>query len=226
MLELARRLIKHARKREEQSIPIVLNLSSWKEKQSIYDWLVEQLNDIYKVPKKTAQSLIDTSQLLLLLDGLDEVKRDCQDDCAQAINQFRSEYGLISLVVCCRSREYAALETQLEFEGAVKLQPLTTNQIGKYFTRFGRRLSGLKELYKQDVVIQELAETPLMLNVMTLAYMDVSRRDIRQADNLETQREQISMLIWCACLNDQGVRKVSILAKPIPCIGSPGWRGR
>jgi eukaryotic-like serine/threonine-protein kinase len=191
LLELTKHLLKRASDQEGQPIPIVFNLSSWDEKKSTYDWIIEQLNTIYKVPKKTTQGLIDRNQILLLLDGLDEVKRDCQDACVKAINQFRSEHGLISLVVCCRNQEYAALYTKLELEGAIAIQSLTSNQIENYFTRFGECLSGIKELYKQDAVIQELAETPLMLSIMTLVYRDIPHRKIQRSKDLETQCHHI-----------------------------------
>src|SRR5262245_286639 len=69
LLELARDLIGRAEQDEGQPIPVVFNLSSWAEKrQPLKDWLVEELNTKYDVPRKLAQEWTDTDALLPLLD--------------------------------------------------------------------------------------------------------------------------------------------------------------
>jgi len=53
LLELARDTIARAEKDSEEPIPVVFNLSSWTDsKQSIADWLVEELTTKYLIPKK------------------------------------------------------------------------------------------------------------------------------------------------------------------------------
>src|SRR5687768_2895919 len=42
LLELARQLIERARQDETEPIPVVFNLASWKENQTLDDWLAEQ----------------------------------------------------------------------------------------------------------------------------------------------------------------------------------------
>jgi hypothetical protein len=189
LLELARQLIEKARTDNTYPIPIIFNLSSWKEKQMLRDWLVDQLGASYKVPKKTAQALVDNDQLLLLLDGLDEVRADQRNACITAINLFRMDHGLIPLVICSRSEEYARLTKQLEFEGAIAIQSLTPDQVNNYFAGFGNRLAGLKSLIEEDPVLNELTETPLMLSVMALAYLDTPAGQIRVSGDIETQRK-------------------------------------
>lgn len=54
----------------------------------------------------------------------------------QAINvyyQSRLEKGPAPLVVCCRSKEYMALPTRVKLHQAVSIQPLTSDQIERYF---------------------------------------------------------------------------------------------
>jgi len=54
---------------------------------------------------------------------------------------FLTGLGLTSLVVCSRSEEYFAIDTPLEFEGAITIQLLSDKQIEAYFERFGKRLT-------------------------------------------------------------------------------------
>lgn len=75
LLKLAQELIARTEKDLSQPIPVVLNLSSWRNKQqTIADWLIEELNSTYQISKALGKVWIEDQQLLLLLDGLDEVK--------------------------------------------------------------------------------------------------------------------------------------------------------
>ena len=172
LLELTRQLLERARQNETEPVPIVFNLASWTEKQSLAEWLATELNAVYYVPKKTALVWIKENKLLLLLDGLDEVKPESRDKCVDAINQFRKEKGLTCIAVCSRSQEYSELNTRLSFNGAIEIQPLTSNQVTEYFNRFGNSLAGIQQVIQKDVALQKLAESPLFLSIMTLAYRD------------------------------------------------------
>ncbi len=170
LLELARQLIERARQDVTEPIPIVFNLASWKENLTLADWLAQELNIIYMIPKKLAFTWLEENRTLLLLDGLDEVKRENRDKCVNAINQFRKENGLTSMSVCSRIQDYSELKMQVSFEGAIRIQPLTTNQVNEYFTHFGEGLAGAKQVLEKDAALQQLAETPLILSIMALAY--------------------------------------------------------
>ena len=191
LLELARLLIERARRDVTEPIPMVFNLSSWTEKQSLAEWLAAELRAGYTVSKKHAPTLIEGNKLLLLLDGLDEVRPESRAKCVEAINQFRKEHGLTSLAACCRSQEYGELKTQLAFDGAVEIQPLTAGQVDAYFERFGERLAGIHQALHSDAVLQEMAETPLFLSVMTLAYQDKQGADILVSRSVEEQRKHL-----------------------------------
>ncbi len=191
LLELGRQLIEQARKRKHAPMPIIFNLSSWSQKKSINDWLVEQLVNFYRVDKKIAQALINGNHYLLLLDELDEVRREDQETCIKTINDFRKKRGIIQIVVCSRSQEYAEFGTQLEFDGAVTIQPLNPDHINTYLDRFGNRLAGIRVLLKQDKILKELAKTPLMLSIMTVAFKDTSSKHIQLSRSITVQRKHI-----------------------------------
>ncbi len=191
LLELTRQLIERAREDVTEYIPVVFNLSSWTEKLTLADWLARELNVIYTIPRKVAPTWVKENKMLLLLDGLDEVKQESRDKCVDAINEFRKENGLTSLVVCSRVQDYAELKARLSFDGAIEIQPLTSNQVTDYFKRFGEGLAGIRQVLEKDTILREMAETPLFLSIMTLAYSDTQSKDILITKNLDMQRKYL-----------------------------------
>jgi hypothetical protein len=175
LLELARDLLVRAEHDENYPIPAVFNLSSWAvRRQSLREWLIEELNERSYVPKKVARTWIESEQVLPLLDGLDEVAAEHREACVEAINNFRSEHGLLPIAVCSRVADYEALGTKLRLRNAVEVQPLTRLQVDDYLDCVGEPLRGLRTGWDDDPSFWELLETPLMLWVAVLAYRHLS----------------------------------------------------
>lgn len=188
LLELVRDMIGRAERDPTEPIPVVFNLSSWAEnRQPIAEWLVDELNTKYSIPKRIARPWVENDDLLLLFDGLDEVRAENREECVKAINDFRQEH-MMPLVVCSRIADYEALTTQLRLQGAVLLQPLTPYQIDQYLGGTGTQLLALCETLLHDTAIQQLAQSPLMLSVMTLAYRGLSVTDLEALETLEARR--------------------------------------
>lgn len=103
-----------------------------RKKQAIADWLVIELHTKYQVSQQIGKTWIQEQRLILLLDGLDEVSREKREDCVNALNYFCQEYGQTEIVVCSRIRDYEALSSNLIFQGAIYLQPLSLEQIQEY----------------------------------------------------------------------------------------------
>ncbi|MEM8677236.1 MAG: NACHT domain-containing protein, partial [Cyanobacteria bacterium P01_G01_bin.67] len=191
LLDLTRELIDRAKKNDEDSIPVVFNLSSWKvNKRKFADWLVEELNSQYKVPNKIARSFIKHDRLLLLLDGLDEVEAGCRDDYINALNQFRQQH-CPKIVVCSRIKDYETLDKSLQFQKAICLRLLTLEQVRCYLNSLGFNITGLKALIEKDEALQELAKSPLMLNVMILAYQGVDIEDMPETNVIEERQTRL-----------------------------------
>ena len=174
LLELARDLLARARSDATHPIPVVFSLSTWATgKKPFADWLADELKSKYFVSRPTAQAWLAAGRLLPLLDGLDEVAGDSQEACVEALNAFIAEGGLPGLSVCSRTAEYLRLPVRLKLNGAIRLLPLTPEQVADYFRASGPRLAALAAALRGDSGLQELARTPLMLSVMTLAYQDL-----------------------------------------------------
>ena len=124
----------------------------------------------YFVPVRRTRAWLESSRLILLLDGLDEVRAESRAGCVRAINEFLETKGAPGIAVCSRLAEYSALSERLKFSAAVCIQPLTADEIDSYLDNAGDQLNGLHAAIKADVFLQELAQSPLMLSILTLAY--------------------------------------------------------
>ncbi|MBD2205555.1 protein kinase [Calothrix sp. FACHB-1219] len=132
LLELARELIDRAEQDISQPIPIIFKLSSWNIKkggintwfrnQTIEDWLIQEFKKNYNLPQENLKKWIDNKRVILLLDGLEEVKVNSRNACVIAINEFCKEYD-IDMVVTSRIQDYENLKQRLRFQSAIYLNP-------------------------------------------------------------------------------------------------------
>jgi DNA polymerase III delta prime subunit len=191
LLELARDLLNRAKSDDLHPMPVVFNLASWVVKrQPIVNWLIEELNGKYQVPRKLAQPWVDNDQVMLLLDGLDEVASEHRSACVDAINTYRQEHGLVPIVVCSRSTEYLHLKIRLHLHSAVIIQPLTGKQIDDYLLGAGEQLEAMRVALRGDQALRELATTPLMLSVLALAYHGRSLEEFPETSSLGARRQE------------------------------------
>lgn len=191
LLKLAQNLIARAEENVSRLIPVVFNLSSWGSKhQTIVDWLVQELWSKYGVPKELGKDWVKNQQLLLLLDGLDEVKADRREACVEAINQFMQGHGQTEMVVCSRIADYKVL-SRLQLRGAIKILSLTPEQVNQYLDTAGEQLEAVKTLLNKDTDLQKLAKSPLMLSIMTLAYQGKKVEELPQTGSIEERSEHL-----------------------------------
>jgi hypothetical protein len=153
-------------------------------------WLVSELNERSDVPKRVAQRWLETEQILPLLDGLDEVAVDHRQACAEAINDFRRDHGLVPIAVCSRIADYEALSAKLRLRIAVVVQALTRPEVQNYLDRIGDPSVGLRAHLEGDSSFWELLQTPLMLWVAVLAYRDI-RVQFSTTDTVEQRRKRL-----------------------------------
>ncbi len=235
LLEVARELIARAQQDITYKIPVVLNLSSFfeiseeiKPEQVIYRWIVEELESQYQVPKNISQTWIEQQQLLLLLDGLDEVVEEERQLCVKALNEFGRVWGRTETIVCSRTREYEVLSERLRLQGAICLQPLTAEQVDRYlsaaiylqpeipeevdgyFDRAEQQMTALINLLEKDPLLQELTKTPLMLNIIVLAYQGMSAEDLSEQEGKFTSIEQTRKQIFNAYIQRMFFRRGSV----------------
>lgn len=172
-LELAQNLISRAENEPSYPIPVLFNLSSWKNgRPPISKWLVNELRSKYGVRASTGKEWVENRQLLPLLDGLDELNPDLQELCVQAINQLlQRECSPQHLVVCSRGEEYGNYKNRLQLNGAIYIQPLTNTQINDYLVD-NNHVEIWQVINKYPCLI-ELTRIPLWLSIVILSYQEI-----------------------------------------------------
>lgn len=192
LLHLAEILLNRAESNETLPIPVVFNLSSWTEQKIEFDnWVMEELNIRYGVPNKIAQGWVKKDNILLLLDGLDEVEQIRREKCVEAINEYRSKHGFTNVVVCSRIADYDFLETKLKLQAAILIQALTLEQIDSYLENLGNSLSSLRQIIKVDTELQNLAQSPLLLNIMVMAYLGGEEKHVITDNNSQDKQTEL-----------------------------------
>ncbi len=192
LLELTRDLLARAEQDDDfnDPIPVVFNLASWTERDSLVDWLTAELAAKYHVPQRIGRPWLLGHRVLPLLDGLDEVRGDDRLACIRAINRYAETVGFAGLVASCRLAEYTELGERLRLNAAIMLQPLSTDQIEAYLTRVGAEAQALRAQLHIDPALLKLAESPLTLNLLTLVAED-SAAVSASTDTLEGRRRRI-----------------------------------
>jgi hypothetical protein len=192
LLTLARDLLQRAAQDPGRPIPVLFPLSSWvPQRRPLAVWLVDELQQRYNVPRQTGQAWVDDEQVSPLLDGLDEVQAEHRAACADAINTFRQDHGLLPLAVCSRITEYDALGAQLRLQGAIVVQPLTHTQVESYLMQIGEPLAAVRQVLQEDPLLWELLDTPLMLTIVTLAYAGLPAEALRTRGTLIERRQSL-----------------------------------
>ena len=190
LLQLARDLINQTEVNIDLPLPVVFNLSSWSDKrESISAWLVDELRQKYSIPKKLAELWVENDDLLLLLDGLDEVDARFRDECVTRINEFRDNH-FVPFAICSRIEEFESLTEQLNAQGAIVIQSLNEEQIHAYLEDVGLEQK-LGKVIQQDSNLLEVADSPLMLNVMALAYDEKAVDELNEVNTVDGHRKNI-----------------------------------
>ncbi|MEZ4706497.1 MAG: NACHT domain-containing protein [Caldilineaceae bacterium] len=198
LLQLAEMLIIEAQIDPAAPMPVVLNLSSWAHKGlALEEWLAEELLVQYQIARQLTLSWLAQDQLTLLMDGLDEVAPAQRHACVTEINRFK-ERSSAHLVVCSRLEDYAELEQRLNLTTAIVIQPLMPLQIADYLARFGAQTAGIRAALDHDLELQELAESPLMLSLMPVAYGNVDHAQLLAARRWSSSGRACLNAMWCA----------------------------
>lgn len=190
LLELTKDLLARAEHDPNHPLPVVFNLSSWAARQPpLAAWLVDELCERYQAPRKHAQIWVDKDLILPLLDGLDEVAPECRSACAEAINEFRQQHGLVPIAVCSRLADYEALTVRLHLQGALVVQSLRRQQIDHYLAQAGKPLAGVRAALQDDETLWELLDTPLTLSIAALAYQGRSAAEVQTTGATNSRRD-------------------------------------
>ena len=192
LLELARDLLARADEDPTHPIPVVFPVSTWAEtRKPLIEWLQDELNLRYDVPRAIALEWVSTDRILPLLDGLDEVKAERRAACVAAINMFRQSHGFLPLVITSRMADYAALSQPVRLHGAILVKPLSHEQVNTYLADLGQIAAPVQVALHEDSSLWELIDSPLMLFIIAVTYACQSETPLRTSGTVAERRDHL-----------------------------------
>lgn len=160
--ELDRAFKEHNTLNTSVPIPVVLHLLDWERYcrgnqvrssfATFQAWLVSALDRQYRIKPEFGAPWIEVENLVLLLDGLDELHN--RNECIKAIKQFRQERRTTKIIICCQSQIYESLmqdelfNTQLGIEQAFCAQTLRSDQIEEFLSQPGEKVEKIRAAYQ------------------------------------------------------------------------------
>jgi hypothetical protein len=172
-------------------IPVVLRLSSWNSNRAASEsrigrfvsrmlgalslkteasrppfeaWLTTEIAAQYTIPRKNILSWIENDNLILFLDGLDEVPLPHRQGCVTHLNTFLKRH-LIPVVVTCRTQEFETLSVPVSTDHAFTIKPPSTEQIDEYLTS-SQHSSASRMAVSNDPRLREFIQSPLVLSIL------------------------------------------------------------
>jgi hypothetical protein len=200
LLQLAVQVLSNNESGLEQ-MPVIAPVSTWERRKKsmrkgspsdqLLSWLINLFEEIYKIPDSLGLNWLKNGYLILLLDGLDEIKDSSErSSFLVAMNEYVVRYSS-NVVLSCRVAEYKAIGLQAKLEQAVIIEPLSPTDVLKFIERQGVAYRDLAESLSHDEELLKLCTSPLFLNMVMFTYpLQLPGQVIPPPDS------QISMRAW------------------------------
>lgn len=193
LTQLACDLLEEASQDETKPIPVIFSLASWRPKQSLQAWMLQDLAQRLNKDPAQIERFFDADLILPLFDDLDKIAGfDARLDCAKALQNYQRQSQDLSqpMALSCREDEYRGLDG-LQLHAEVHIQTLDHSEVQAYLREQACTL--LLELLERQEKLRTLAQSPLFLHILAQEYNDqklnqsisFSGRDIGQ-ELLET----------------------------------------
>jgi hypothetical protein len=147
--------------------PIFITLKNFtgKDDQSLKSLISSQVKDWQNIPQ---------SQLVLLMDGLDEVPEHSVTTLKQQINLLAGEYSRSRILVSTRSNQYQLSGNENELEGfhTVRLLPLEKDDIQQYIRKHSSDSSDALYNLIENTSLIDLVQIPFYLKHIVDIYND------------------------------------------------------
>jgi predicted NACHT family NTPase len=171
---------------QKQRIPVFISLKDFAEKikfddeNLLFNYLIQEFS-IDKITPQELELLLYEGKIIILLDGLDEVTAKNSDQVNKIISQFAEIYYKNIIVITSRiASQYYKFKSFAEVEIADFTKLQIADFANKWFTVFSQntvnkeKTSAAKFIEKltlpENRLIQELATTPLLLNLTCLVF--------------------------------------------------------
>ncbi len=169
-----------------EKVPVLLPLAGWRpDLQDLRSWAAEWIGDTYpelaneqKYGPGAARALVDHDQVLLVLDGLDEMPQALRPAAARELGDVATRNGL-NTVVTCRAAQYEEIVNEvgrLPMAAEVTIRPVTVEDAIEFLT--GPEPAGSHRWDEVTRVMRaapggwlaEALSTPLMIALARTAY--------------------------------------------------------
>ncbi|MEA5485906.1 MULTISPECIES: NACHT C-terminal helical domain 2-containing protein [Pseudanabaena] len=185
-------------------VPIFVTLKAYAEERgqpSLENYILTEFEK-RKVSQDVAKQLLDNGKALILLDGLDEVKKEDDRRVKQDIDQFSRDWLKNRFAITCR---IAAREYQFEKFTEVEVADFDDGQIETFVNNWFRERDESKaermlDRLKGNEPVKELAKSPLLLTLLCLVF---GERNDFPPKRSELYREGLEVLMkkWDAKRN-------------------------
>jgi predicted NACHT family NTPase len=155
-------------------VPIFVTLKAYAEERgqpSLENYILAEFAK-RKVSQDVAKQLLDNGKALILLDGLDEVKKEDDRRVKQDIDRFSRDWLKNRFAITCR---IAAREYLFENFTEVEVADFDDGQIETFVNNWFRerdesKAERLLERLKGNQPVKELAKSPLLLTLLCLVF--------------------------------------------------------
>jgi len=185
-------------------MPIFVTLKAYAEERgqpSLENYILKEFAK-RKVSQDVAKQLLDNGRALILLDGLDEVKKEDDRRVKQDIDQFSRDWLKNRFAITCR---IAAREYLFDKFTEVEVADFDDGQIETFVNNWFRerdesKAERLLERLKGNKPVKELAKSPLLLTLLCLVF---GERNDFPPKRSELYREGLEVLMkkWDAKRN-------------------------
>ena len=167
LLQLALALIES----DDLTIPVIVSLSTWREKFFVLEnWLKEMLPQELGVNKFLAKKIVEEGNLILLLDGFDELKEDSKESAMLAIGRYAA-VSKHRFAITSRTSEYSLDSWDAPVHLQIELEPLTYQQLDSDLKRIGYSQPEAQILWqtvRSNPSIIEIIQVPFYYNLLQI----------------------------------------------------------
>ncbi len=173
-----------------EKTPIFITLREWTDtKKSLMEFITEQFA-ICGFPDAALfiEYLLEQGNAIVLFDGLDEVNKQHNSRILTAIKDFCNRYDKSQCLITCR---LAATDYSFEHFKYVEVADFTPKQIEVFVKKWFNAEPEKGELFSQELKKEqhsglcELAQSPLLLGMLCLAFADTMEFPSRRAELYE-----------------------------------------
>jgi hypothetical protein len=179
LMVLTRELVTEAITDPDKPLPLLVSAASWEAAGTVEAGLIPWLAREIPMLADVISDLIRSRQVIMLVDGLDELPYLTSKSEGAEQHYPRKEFiselpGSCPLVVASRPHEFEIAAADLEISRVLELQPLTDAQV----STFVAQVPAAAEILEQDDALRAAARTPLMLFLLCSALDVAGRKEV------------------------------------------------